>query len=690
LSHFQLFWEHHPAWLLPCFVFALAAAWFFYSGKQDWPKWARLSLTGIRTLVLFILLALLLNPLIRKMKENILPPVTILLVDDSESVPMGTSPDSLQILKSALKELKKKLEDDGSQVVVSGLKADLKPDSISFTGKESALTERISALQEEFDNQNIFRVILASDGINNKGPEPGQKQFPFVVHTIRLGNPNPRKDLVVSEVKANKMAFKGNTFPVSVLIKGRKLEGSPVSVSISENGKILQTRSSAIGQNGLASMEFVLKAESKGIHGYQVRVEALAGEITTANNTQNTFVEVIDGKQKILLAAAHPHPDIKAIRAALSPLGQIELDVVTGGQNAWKTDDYNLVILHQLPDRYGTFGPQVSNILKGSTPVFLIAGSHTDLARLRLEGSGWLKLQNGGFIPEEVTTAFQPDFQRFQFENEWKATLEDLPPVKSLSSSYEFAGGGEAILLKKLGKATVPTPLLAVQVQNNPKRGILWGEGFWLWRMNEYARKENFQATDNLLQKTIQLLASTDKKKKLKISQARNEYNEGEPARFFAETFNQIFEPVFNQKIELMLKRKDGKKWNYSFYNNSDQSAFQTESLEPGAYAYTGSAMLNGKLEKDEGEFLIKPSETETRELEANHASLEDLAKNNQGKSVGIVQISRLFPEEDEKPKPLISFAEWDETLLNSWWILLLIGVLVSAEWTLRKMLGNL
>lgn len=690
MSSIQLFWEHNPAWLLPCLLLSLAGAWFFYSGKQEWPKWLRFALTGLRSISLFLLLALLLNPLIRKLKENILPPISVLIIDDSQSIPLGTSPDSLSILKTGLKELKKKLEEEGSKVVVSGLKSDINPDSFSYSGKESALSNRISTLQEEFDNQNIFRIILASDGISNKGPEPGQKQFPFVVHTIRLGNPNPRKDLLVAEVRINKIAFRGNTFPVSVLIKGRKLEGTPVSVSILENGKILQTRSPVIGANGLASAEFVLKAETKGIHSYQIKVEPVAGEVTEANNFRNAFIEVLDGKQKILLAASRPHPDIKAIRAALESLGQVETEVITGGQNTWKTDDYNLVILHQLPDRYGTFAPQVSRILQGSTPVFVIAGSQTDLGKLRFDASKWLNIQAGGNMMEEVTAAFQPDFQRFQYEDDWKNTLADLPPVKSLSASYGFRGGSEAILLKKLGRATSPVPLLSVQVQDVPKRGLMWGEGFWLWRMNEYARKENFNATDNLLQKTIQLLASTDKKKKLKISQARNEYNEGEGARFFAETFNQIFEPIYNQKIDLILTRKDGKKWNYSFYNNSEQTAFQTESLEPGAYSFTASAMLGGKKETDEGEFIVRPSETETRELEANHGALLELAKNNKGKSVGIANLKQLFPEGDEKPKPLISFTEWDENLLGSWWILLIFGALLSAEWALRKAYGNL
>jgi hypothetical protein len=40
-------------------------------------------------------------------------------------------------------------------------------------------------------------------------------------------------------------------------------------------------------------------------------------EFTAQNNSRDAYIEVIDGKEKILLLAAAPHPDIKAIKSAL-------------------------------------------------------------------------------------------------------------------------------------------------------------------------------------------------------------------------------------------------------------------------------------------------------------------------------------------------------------------------------------
>ena len=641
--------------------------------------------------MLFLVLALLLNPLIKKFRQTVLPPVAVILMDDSESIRIGTSQDSLALLGKELKNAKIQLEKAGYQVFVSGLEGEIKTDStILYNKKETALQRRLKSLQEQFDNQNLTQVWLASDGITNIGSELTGSSFPFSINTIRLGNPESRKDLIVSQVRINKIGFLGNSFPISVQIKGRKLESAPIQVSLLENGKILETRNSVIGTNSLANIEFSVKAGSKGIKQYSIEVKPIAGELTLVNNKRQAFIEIVDGRQKVLLLASVPHPDIRAIRAALEPLSQLELNVIVGGIDSYKPDAYNLVILHQLPDRQGTFSQPVSQFLKGNTATLLVCGSGTDFARLRNEASSWLNLQGFGGPMDEVTTAFNSDFQRFQFDENWKKTLESLPPIKSPGIGYGIKSGFERILQKKLGRSVIPTPLLGVSLNSNPKRGIFWGDGLWLWRLNEYAQNESFLATDNLIQKTVQLLVSSDKKQGLKVYLSQNELYEGESATFLTETYNQLLEPVFEQKIQIEFQNKSGKKSNYSFTNSSTNSSLTTEGLASGTYTFTAKCQINGKTEIDKGEFLVKANELESQELQANHALLFDLAQRNGGTSTGVANLQSLIPNESNKPKPLISFTDWDENVLSLWWVLAVLLTLASTEWFVRKLNGSL
>lgn len=71
---------------------------------------------------------------------------------------------------------------------------------------------------------------------------------------------------------------------------------------------------------------------------------------------------------------------------------------------------------------------------------------------------------------------------------------------------------------------------------------------------------------------------SADKKQRLKVYLTQSELFAEEQVVFSAETYNQLFEPIFNQKISLELIRQDGKKFLYSFYNNPSNKNFYYQS----------------------------------------------------------------------------------------------------------------
>jgi len=390
-------------------------------------------------LLLFLVFTLLLNPLLRRFKQTTLPPVSVILIDNSASVALGTSSDSLKFIQAQLRDLSGKLEQAGSTVYFAGLEGALEKDStVQFNLGSTSIEAALRNIQEQFENQNLAQIILASDGIVNKGSDLSLSTFPFRLNTIKLGNPVAKKDLLISEVRINKVAFLGNSFPVSVLIKGKKIGAIPLKVNLFESDKLLETKNLVLGPNGLANVDFSIKPTSKGMKQLKVVVEPVAGEVTNENNSRTFFIDVIDGKQKVLLLAAAPHPDIKAIRSALSSIEQIELTTCVGGLDTYKPQPWNLVILHQLPERGGIFGAQVSGFLRGNTSLFLITGLQTDFSKLKNEVSPWLNVQGFGNGFDELNGAWADDFQRFIFEDKWKKTFTDLPPVKSPSLSYSW------------------------------------------------------------------------------------------------------------------------------------------------------------------------------------------------------------------------------------------------------------
>ncbi len=649
----------------------------------------------LRTLWLFILLALFLNPLLRRFRETVLPPVSVILVDDSRSVQLATRPDSLSILRKAVSDLKKEWIQNGQRVVVANLQSDFNPDSSwTFNRGTSPLEPALRRIREEFENQNLNRVFLLSDGILNQGRDLSSERLPFPVHTVRLGNPASVKDISIPEIRINKVAFLGNSFPVSVLVKGRKIPPGPLKITASEGGKIRETRNFSLSSAGLANVDFNFRPESKGIKALRFEVEAVGGEVTTENNQRTAFIEVLESRQKVLLLASVPHPDIGAIRSALQTAGHIDLTTRIGSLDAAVPDqNWDLIILHQLPDRSGTFGTQVKNILSGSSrsSLWLFATPLTDFSRLRTLAAQWLgtePVRGGG---DEIQTRFSPSFQRFQLEEKDKQILEDLPPVRSPSASFVWKVPYETILDQKLGKIIAPAPLLSVQSDGNARRAVFWADGLWLWRLNAWAKEESMRPVDDLIQKTVQLLLAPEKKGRLILGLNSPELAAGEAARFRVETFNSIFEPVFDQKITIELTSRDRKTpgKTYSFVNAQGISEFSSGALEPGVYRARASALLNGRPESDEIEFVVRPQELEAQELEADHRMLQEVARKNGGFSSGI---GNFFREASrlEKPRSQLEFTDWNESVMGEIPILILMLILAGTEWLIRKINGLL
>ena len=87
---------------------------------------------------------------------------------------------------------------------------------------------------------------------------------------------------------------------------------------------------------------------------YVVQVQAMEGEFTLQNNIKNVYIDVLDSKEKILVVAASPHPDIKAIRSIVERNENYEFEVYIPGlspeaDRTFKPDNkYDLVIFHDM------------------------------------------------------------------------------------------------------------------------------------------------------------------------------------------------------------------------------------------------------------------------------------------------------------------------------------------------------
>src|SRR4029079_1901754 len=125
-------------------------------------------------------------------------------------------------------------------------------------------------------------------------------------------------------------------------------------------------------------------AKVKGMQRYTITVSRQQGELSYLNNVKDIFIDVIDGRQKILLLASAPHPDLGALKNAIETNQNYEVEILYAHELINdipnKLKDYNLVILHQIPGVDFSSKNLFDALDKMKLPRLYILGSQSNLS----------------------------------------------------------------------------------------------------------------------------------------------------------------------------------------------------------------------------------------------------------------------------------------------------------------------
>src|SRR6185436_4026731 len=116
------------------------------------------------------------------------------------------------------------------------------------------------------------------------------------------------------------------------------------------NEKILDSKEISIqGNDDRGSNDFLVKAGEAGLKHYRILLSKLGNEASDLNNAKDVFVEVEEKKEKVLILANAPHPDVAALKQTIEETKNYRVDVNIGSEYSGNIKDYSLIIFNQLP-----------------------------------------------------------------------------------------------------------------------------------------------------------------------------------------------------------------------------------------------------------------------------------------------------------------------------------------------------
>ena len=691
----------YPVWyLLLCGLAGLAVAGLLYFRSPiEATMPLKAGMAVLRFLGYSLLATLLLAPLLRFVDTDRQEPIIVLAQDASESI--GLETDTLaygarwEALREELSERYRVV-----QYVFGG--SPRREDDLSFTDKQTNLEAVLAEIGDVYGTQNLGGVVLATDGIYNEGANPVYRDFslPAPVYTVGLGDTTRRRDLVVSRVLHNRIAYLDDQFSIQIDVSARNAPGETTVLTVSRintNGAVpLHTeRISLDGQDFFTTREVVLDADRPGVQRYRIAVSTIGREVSTENNQRDIFVDVLDARQNILLLAAAPHPDLGALRQALIGGKNNEVEVAYGNEFTGSLQDFDLVILHELP----TVNQRITGILEAlqreEIPTLFLTGPGLpgpliNAAQDLVQVSGSRSL-SGGVQANEVTALPVPGFTAFTLSADLLRTLPAFPPVSAPFGNFVLGPGAQVLLRQRIGRVDTEFPLLAVGDSRNRRVGVVTASGLWQWRLYDYLENGNHARFDELISQLTQYLTVQEDKRRFRVTTDENIFDENEPVRFDGELYNSSYELVNGPEATLVITGAEGQEYNYTFSRSNQAYTLTAGTLPVGNYRYRGRVTEGGEELISEGQFSVQAVQVERYALEADHGLLRQLSERYGGEL--------LFPDElDALPEriaaggtavPLLFETVNTRSVLNLKLLFFLLFSLFAGEWALRRWSGN-
>ena len=653
----------------------------------------------IRFVTVSIIAFLLLSPLIKSVTKSFDNPVILIAQDNSQSILLCS--DSAYYRTEYIQSLNNLYHNLSENYDVKaftfgerfrGLNGDFLNQTDFFEEKLTDFSLLFKDIENRYANRNVGALIIATDGIFNKGLDPlyAMKNIKFPIYTLALGDTNLRKDVILFSVNYNKIAYLGNKFPVEVIIKANQLNGNRSKLSISRGGKVIFSKYIDFTDNNFVQSVLVeIEAEETGLQRYRVRLSALEEEVNTDNNRVDMFIDILDTRQRILLLYDAPHPDVSALKQAIVSNYHYQVEEYPAKDFFEPVSAYDLIILHQIPALSKPYSSILTKINNARVPVLFILSSGSGIASFNQLNTGLkINIQNADY--NETMPAMNNDFVLFELPGETKQMLEKAPPLIAPFGQYKLLSTTNVLLHQRIGKVTTEIPLLLFNQEQDRRTGIIAGEGIWRWRLFNYSQSEDHQAFNALINRIIQYLSVREDKRYFRII-SKNRFFENEPVMLNAEVYNKSYELINAPDVELEILDIEHNRFSYAFGRKGKGYVIDAGIFPVGSYSYTARVTVGDETYIEHGEFLVESMIIEKIITVANHNLLFNMARNGGGKMLfpqQMEQFEDVLQERGDIKTITFSQKRYNE-LTNIIWVLIIIIGLLSVEWFLRKYQGS-
>ncbi len=657
---------------------------------------------------------LLLQPILHIIFEQQESPVVAILLDNSKSMTIeddfGKRSDSLNYI---LRETNFVQFEDSVQFPTFTFQDSIKNyggDSLRFDGKQTNISQAIKNAQDSLLQKNLQAMVLVSDGQFNQGVNPlnEAEDSAIPIHTVGIGDSTIGKDIRISGLQVNRVAYANEEIPVNVRLIQRGFEKGDVVVQLKKGNKLVEAKTVDLPESGFEQqIEFKLQLEKPGSYRYVVEINPRNEEKTSENNSKSYLLNVLRNKMRVLLISGSPTFDQRILTYVLKELTDMELTVLTEKstgnyyENEFRkiqTDSQDVFIFLGFPTNMSS-GSHLKEIFdsiqKNNAALFLFLNEFTQLQKLK-SWNNYLPLPlNSGLnkrnnIPVQLTSGgrLHPVSRIEELSGQVLSFWNDLPPVTSFGKGVRIKDGTQTLLREKT-QGENNFPLLLASVRKDVKMLVFAVADFNTWHLQLQDDPERDNFFKLFMERSVKWLFNKEDIQRIQIQPDKEVYQIGETVQFSGEVFDEFYNPLNDAEVEIQIQTSEFKQ-NDIFTEQNGFYRYQTSGLPPGTYQFKiratdGERVIGTK----NGRFIIEELELEMRQTEANITLMKEIASRSGGEFWSAREFVNNL-EEFQKFKQQIRLTNMEYVVWDKIYWLIAVIVLLSLEWFFRKRWGLL
>ena len=706
------------------FVFVVFSIFIYRKTNPPVPQWLKNILIGIRLLALLIILFILFEPILNLSWYRSEKPIVAVLLDTSASMSLkdldkSRAEKAITVLNAPVFQDKNKDLKFEFYHFSTNLK-ELLPnqiDSLKFDGDGTDLTAALKQLYEKNVDRYLKGIVLLSDGIVNLGGNPLRfvEEINAPIFPISVGEPIDKSDIVIKKIMTNQVTYANNEVPVDVTVHAIGYSGKKIKVNLFEGNQLIDSKYIELGELPETKVRLKFTPGEPGYKKYRVTIPAQEKEFTTVNNQKSFYVKVLKSRMKLLYIAGAPCPDFSFIRRILKSDPNMETDFWIAKkhqgfyQGVFPVDmnqlkKYDCIILHNFPVK--GYSTNVISTIRGlieekQTPLFIIFGGNInyrafDPIKASLPFSvpifeGMEILVFPGLTQEGVIHPITR-IKDEEFEN--RSLWDELPPIfYSVKKATLYPNTVTLVTAKpyekRFARPGQARPLVVIRKFGKQKSMAILGYGIYRWDLMMWGVGKSNLVFKQLLNQSVRWLINKEDSKTVRIYPTQEIFRSGQPVSFSAEVYTENYQPLDGAEVKLTVQ-SDSNSYEISLTNVGDgKYEGSLPALTGGDYTFSGKAIYkNISMGEDKGRFSVENFNLEYLQTRIDENFLKQLALKSGGQYIADSSLTSLKELLSFPPQNILESREWQ--LWNKIYLLIIVIVLLSIEWFIRKRTGML